>query len=232
MRGAHCLSRNCRIFCGIIPADAGSTSGKASCRFPSKDHPRGCGEHGVWRPHRLHGIRSSPRMRGARVGHVPEPPVLRIIPADAGSTGLICRPNSLAEDHPRGCGEHDSLDFNRVYIVGSSPRMRGALARCWCFGLSRWIIPADAGSTSKMWCMGSARRDHPRGCGEHALKKSASASGLGSSPRMRGAPGRHLHRRGPVRIIPADAGSTDPLANIYAGLKDHPRGCGEHFEFA
>ena len=26
MRGAHCLSRNCRVLRGIIPADAGSTS--------------------------------------------------------------------------------------------------------------------------------------------------------------------------------------------------------------
>ena len=70
----------------IIPAYAGSTSGRAQHKTIAWDHPRVCGEHptldefiGLCRG-------SSPRMRGAR-GHVLH--LLgggRIIPAYAGST--------------------------------------------------------------------------------------------------------------------------------------------------
>ena len=51
-------------------------------------------------------------------------------------------------------------------------------------------------------------RDHPRGCGEHAWKRSGLTQKQGSSPRMRGAltEGRFLICE--RRIIPADAGST------------------------
>ena len=67
MRGArsvcHCLGSLTRI----IPADAGSTMNSTVYSFDIEDHPRGCGEHMVWRLyHRLY-IGSSPRMRGAQL---------------------------------------------------------------------------------------------------------------------------------------------------------------------
>ena len=46
---------------------------------------------------------------------------------------------------------------------------------------------------------------------------------------MRGAP---VNYNDPItlgRIIPADAGSTDPGASGNKAVEDHPRGCGEHF---
>ena len=50
----------------------------------------------------------------------------------------------------------------------------------------------------------------------------------GSSPRMRGAH-NWLELTTPYkRIIPADAGSTPPLAVSACAFWDHPRGCGEH----
>ena len=53
----------------------------------------------------------------------------------------------------------------------------------------------------------------------------------GSSPRMRGARSGITGNGTPLRIIPADAGSTSLPA--YTGVKvpDHPRGCGEHTAF-
>ena len=72
----------------------------------------------------------------------------RIIPADAGSTD-----DSFASiryddgDHPRGCGEHDSVDNTYFYAQGSSPRMRGAPAEATTQAHIGRIIPADAGST-------------------------------------------------------------------------------------
>ena len=96
----------------IIPADAGSTRRPSFARTIPRDHPRGCGEHGLFfqPPSCSHG--SSPRMRGALWMKVPYDSSLRIIPADAGSTF-----------------------FEYVYQpigVGSSPRMRGALPGADC----------------------------------------------------------------------------------------------------
>ena len=49
------------------------------------------------------------------------------------------------------------------------------------------IIPADAGSTeTRVWAF-PASKDHPRGCGEHAIGFELLFPVLGSSPRMRGA---------------------------------------------
>ena len=116
------------------------------CRA-GQDHPRGCGEHGLahWQEGSSWG--SSPRMRGAQNNNVVNQPSDRIIPADAGSTdnksttlisGRIipadagstwrwshCRP--VAQDHPRGCGEHLTQRKYEADQAGSSPRMRGAL---------------------------------------------------------------------------------------------------------
>ena len=55
-----------------------------------------------------------------------------------------------------------------------------------------------------------------------------SADDPGSSPRMRGAPMYELFFIVPVRIIPADAGSTVEPAARGKQPGDHPRGCGEH----
>ena len=65
--------------------------------------------------------------------------------------------------------------------------MRGARdvhpQRADCLG----IIPADAGSTAHSGGFFHAKKDHPRGCGEHVLYGHVGINPLGSSPRMRGA---------------------------------------------
>ena len=91
------------------------------------------------------------------------------------------------------------------------------------------IIPADAGSTRPGSSISSPGRGHPRGCGEHHVSPLGPLRLAGSSPRMRGAlleQGIALEVDG---IIPADAGSTPCPGCAPARLRDHPRGCGEHF---
>ena len=172
---------------------------------------------------------SSPRMRGALVSNAMQHVHLRIIPADAGSTpARTCKPYPTG-DHPRGCGEHTVTRVCGLGVTGSSPRMRGALRITLGDGHGRGIIPADAGSTQVPHTLEICPEDHPRGCGEHISGTPMPLARRGSSPRMRGARPTRSSSSTPRRIIPADAGSTDPLANIYAGLKDHPRGCGEHW---
>ena len=134
--------------------------------------------------------------------------VLRIIPADAGSTISRFTWTGLPEDHPRGCGEHRSLNRR--------------------LGLVMWIIPADAGSTPSKRYRLSPRWDHPRGCGEHAGLQGPGCQGRGSSPRMRGARSLCDSVSRDTRIIPADAGSTIVIPCMPKFSQDHPRGCGEH----
>ena len=69
---------------------------------------------------------------------------------------------------------------------------------------------------------------HPRGCGEHARKKEENQIYFGSSPRVRGTPGRRSGAVDRRRVIPAGAGNT--AANVMPSPlpSGHPRGCGEH----
>ena len=72
------------------------------------------------------------------------------------------------------------------------------------------------------------RQDHPRGYGEHRLRMMKPMVLSGSSPRMQGARGGMQRTLRPVRIIPADTGSTGISAINSSSEGDHPRGYGEH----
>ena len=147
MRGAHGEADGAHHAGGIIPADAGSTRRNFSRLTERRDHPRGCGEHSSMSAKNVPFDGSSPRMRGARVIVLIQWKPIRIIPADAGSTRGPLPARSWTPDHPRGCGEHVAGEEPHMLLVGSSPRMRGALYR---FAANEhWfrIIPADAGST-------------------------------------------------------------------------------------
>ena len=74
--------------------------------------------------------------------------LLRIIPADAGSTNADLEGQAAGRDHPRGCGEHGFHVSFAICDGGSSPRMRGAPKRSGQISIEVGIIPADAGSTS------------------------------------------------------------------------------------
>ena len=167
MRGAREYKPYCSQINGIIPADAGSTR-PLKCRSQTvQDHPRGCGEHRVFKVLARLTLGSSPRMRGALCSLLGPIPYPRIIPADAGSTDWVKSRIGKYEDHPRGCGEHTVLPDAKQLKEGSSPRMRGARGQRFCAGCKKRIIPADAGSTRSAPAQGRSSGDHPRGCGEH-----------------------------------------------------------------
>ena len=155
MRGAPMMVRQVSFRMRIIPADAGSTVVYAVQAFDDRDHPRGCGEHWTCTATWPHAARdhprgcgehdswmldecrrdgSSPRMRGAPGMRAALIRLVRIIPADAGSTASAGRTTRATQDHPRGCGEHTVISGCSLSSGGSSPRMRGAR-----LGLSRNI---------------------------------------------------------------------------------------------
>ena len=145
--------------------------------------------------------------RGCRQGHDHG-----IIPAHAGNT-LSCLVTRISfRDHPRACGEHLVVGGEAVTSAGSSPRMRGTQIGIKIHRYS----PVD----------------HPRACGEHRSTLACVCALLGSSPRMRGTrkPGTSLWRSS--GIIPAHAGNTPSTTNTKTPSRDHPRACGEHYEFS
>ena len=134
---------------GIIPAYAGNTRRESTAAQYPEDHPRVCGEHFHSWFGTVHGLGSSPRMRGTRNINPRRTFRMGIIPAYAGNTGRDRIRLHPPRDHPRVCGEHHGAVEPRNCHPGSSPRMRGTLApsrpRCRRTG----IIPAYAGNTQR-----------------------------------------------------------------------------------
>ena len=70
-------------------------------------------------------------------------------------------------DHPRACGENQSLLLVHEHRVGSPPRMRGKPDYALGDIVAVWITPAHAGKTKPPNHNLTAYRDHPRACGEN-----------------------------------------------------------------
>ena len=151
---------------------------------------------------------SSPRMRGTLLDWLAPVRCLGIIPAHAGNTCACSLPRSRRRDHPRACGEHNTVCLGLACARGSSPRMRGTPTVVDGHEGGEGIIPAHAGNTS---VPGTSRR-----------------SQMGSSPRMRGTLSVTLSPTRSTGIIPAHAGNTWGYCATTAWCGDHPRACGEH----
>ena len=193
---------------GITPAHAGKTNSIPTGASCGRDHPRACGEN-------LYGSReqrqregSPPRMRGK----LPTDPLKSrhrgITPAHAGKTTRNGRNLSSTGDHPRACGENHLPEHIGRIREGSPPRMRGKPRRALLGGQRCGITPAHAGKTSALHLKFCFCRDHPRACGENALRPCAVSCGRGSPPRMRGKPLQNCSNCRSPGITPAHAGKT------------------------
>ena len=168
VRGALLQRQRHRIRAGIIPACAGSTWSMAIGTAWDGDHPRMCGEHVDPDNPESDPMGSSPHVRGALKCGFAAVPGLRIIPACAGSTGVVL--------------------MRFFFLTGSSPHVRGARGRTSFPSRFQGIIPACAGSTGRGSCAWCPPRDHPRMCGEHSRSFPVTWTPQGSSPHVRGAP--------------------------------------------
>ena len=134
----------------------------------------------------------------------------------------------IPADHPRTCGENQSLQFVRLYGLGSPPHMRGKRqSRGALYALQR-ITPAHAGKTERKGQRNSDRSDHPRTCGENSSAMSASSLPNGSPPHMRGKLLSLILQKSQLRITPAHAGKTQSSLKTFNPFTDHPRTCGEN----
>ena len=208
MRGKHRVHRVRGRGIRIIPAHAGQTTVIGTKAHPFADHPRACGANLASRRfhHGLSG--SSPRMRGKPARGLSRKGRPRIIPAHAGQTTWRSCAASNPADHPRACGANFQALPGKIGGFGSSPRMRGKLLAPHVERLTGRIIPAHAGQTPARSRRCRPWPDHPRACGANAGNGMNSDIAAGSSPRMRGKPGRNRQGIRCQRIIPAHAGQT------------------------
>ena len=212
----------------FIPACAGNTSDRGCCCRYDAVHPRVCGEHELRWGYRSEKGGSSPRVRGTHAPHFRRHHENRFIPACAGNTPVLPRTEQFGAVHPRVCGEHDFVGFEIIDAAGSSPRVRGTLARRTFVTIRPRFIPACAGNTLIAPKPPDFGTVHPRVCGEHVGSPSPTQRRIGSSPRVRGTRPLYPLTLGPIRFIPACAGNTRYLRGRNSPRTVHPRVCGEH----
>ena len=147
-------------------------------------------------------------MRGARLGPFHHAGGVGLIPARAGSTPLRRSRQYASRAHPRPCGEHMKSRMFPMMVLGSSPPVRGALARFTVVSRVVGLIPARAGSTPRHSLPEARTGAHPRPCGEHQVRQLREKAARGSSPPVRGARRTPPCARVQGGLIPARAGST------------------------
>ena len=167
-------------------------------------------------------------MRGKLTSLRAESTALRITPAGAGKT--LPRPTSSATfwDHPRRCGENLKVYQNTATTAGSPPQVRGKLDDIPAKQRERRITPAGAGKTALWISRSSRRKDHPRRCGENAVRTANLRHRRGSPPQVRGKLCRCLGTNPCKGITPAGAGKTYDNTVKTEPREDHPRRCGEN----
>ena len=207
MRGKH---RNCRQYAyqhGITPAGAGKT--RYFCHFnsPSGDHPRRCGENRR---------------------EFPSSAATGITPAGAGKTQFGHPYTKRTWDHPRRCGENRGRVPCPPTERGSPPQVRGKQGCHTVKILSGGITPAGAGKTGHAHGVRHRHTDHPRRCGENAVKAANTGTHVGSPPQVRGKRRSSQTAETRTRITPAGAGKTARHLRFSKRNRDHPRRCGEN----
>ena len=131
----------------------------------------------------------------------------RITPAYAGKSCGRCCCVCVTEDHPRLCGEKDSMTDQR-----EQPHR---------------ITPAYAGKSFRKTAVRHAIKDHPRLCGEKLLGNKNVRERQGSPPPMRGKVAGIAALIAIFGITPAYAGKSFHVDRITGNDLDHPRLCGE-----
>ena len=132
---------------GITPACAGKSASHGCGSRGWRDHPRVCGEKIQHPKYTTDKGGSPPRMRGKVTSGMLFLAFIGITPAYAGKRQMARKAGRTKPDHPRVCGEKPLPDPERIFQVGSPPRMRGKV--CGYFVVCRYlrITPAYAGKS-------------------------------------------------------------------------------------
>ena len=232
----------------FIPACAGNSRPTPRTTATGPVHPRVCGELMSADRSSSPYSGSSPRVRGTRVHGRAQAGARRFIPACAGNSGGFKHTARVGSVHPRVCGELAIVGRLRHAVRGSSPRVRGTLARIIpgcarrqvhprvCGELPRGadgarhrhrFIPACAGNSRSPAWAATSPAVHPRVCGELGAEQLAVKQRRGSSPRVRGTRANAGEQSVEARFIPACAGNSLRARTTLSPSTVHPRVCGE-----
>ena len=200
----------------LIPAHAGKTFAMPRQPWPVTAHPRSRGENIVSAIWAKMFAGSSPLTRGKRRDQVTPHTGSGLIPAHAGKTGDDAGKHERAGAHPRSRGENHIATYLARYSGGSSPLTRGkpdsmrAVPGIWR------LIPAHAGKTVQGSDPFPPSAAHPRSRGENTRASGASPQSAGSSPLTRGKQHEADAAATSGRLIPAHAGKTNGLIDLWA----------------
>ena len=125
VRGKAGAAGPCTGGAGITPACAGKSCPPQAPTFTRQDHPRVCGEKPIFPSGAASTVGSPPRVWGKEENLAEDTLPTGITPAYAGKRPPAARWNSLAEDHPRVCGEKGLSMFWSLNHSGSPLRVRG-----------------------------------------------------------------------------------------------------------
>ena len=213
----------------ITPACAGTTTGPAPRPTEAWDHPRVCGDYGTHLPTTPAPRGSPPRVRGLLYPSGRNTVEIGITPACAGTTHQQQPGNRQRWDHPRVCGDYESLKCWGIMATGSPPRVRGLPRLTTRHSATPRITPACAGTTPTCPTVRQLARDHPRVCGDYIATCCSPNGQVGSPPRVRGLLCGNSQWQWSGRITPACAGTTILRCIICSIGWDHPRVCGDYY---
>ena len=170
---------------------------------------------------------SPPRVRGKGPSISRPAPASGITPACAGKSIRSSEHCASPWDHPRVCGEKNSIFCPVFSVTGSPPRVRGKAPRPSPSRPSRRITPACAGKSRLQGSNLQLPGDHPRVCGEKHLRLLPTFQRTGSPPRVRGKETVRRRKTTGTGITPACAGKRTRALLTSSRHRDHPRVCGE-----
>ncbi len=198
-----------RLLAPVHPHACGE-HGSACTRAPRHSvHPHACGEHELLGSVRPGPAGSPPRVWGARRLSHAQVPISRFTPTRVGSTRRRDGYGAQVAVHPHACGEHVSVFVVPSVVIGSPPRVWGALwSRQQPAGKKRFT-PTRVGSTEEMEFVRELF--------------------FGSPPRVWGARLGLLLHHVAIRFTPTRVGSTWCAAGRWRSTTVHPHACGEHF---
>ena len=135
---------------GITPAYAGKRAAGHPPPETRQDHPRLCGEKVDFVHFCTSTTGSPPPMRGkASATRFPRK-TKRITPAYAGKSIFGLSNREFLMDHPRLCGEKDTVLDVTVFMPGSPPPMRGKALKTMLKQKRCRITPAYAGKSQRI----------------------------------------------------------------------------------
>ena len=226
VRGKHVQKFKADLNARYIPACAGEAIPRAAAPNDKAVHPRVCGGSDTARLRSAAVWGTSPRVRGKPPPRSALVQSWGYIPACAGEAEVDEAGEDGVRVHPRVCGGSPGLPIEPVPPEGTSPRVRGKRRPSPRQNSPSRYIPACAGEAAEIAARFHNVKVHPRVCGGSQGRGDGDRGGEGTSPRVRGKPGRISRGRRVSGYIPACAGEAARCRGGSRSPKVHPRVCG------